>query len=32
MRCVIVEALGRVFWELKNPVDVARIESILETS
>lgn len=32
VRCVFVEALGRVFWELNNPEDVARIESILETS
>jgi 3-deoxy-manno-octulosonate cytidylyltransferase (CMP-KDO synthetase) len=27
--CVEVEAAGRVFWELNNPVDVARIESVL---
>jgi 3-deoxy-manno-octulosonate cytidylyltransferase (CMP-KDO synthetase) len=27
--CVEVEAEGRVFWELNNPVDVARIESVL---
>lgn len=27
--CVEVEARGRQFWELNNPVDVARIESIL---
>ncbi len=27
--CVEVEARGRMFWELNNPVDVARIESIL---
>jgi 3-deoxy-manno-octulosonate cytidylyltransferase (CMP-KDO synthetase) len=27
--CVEVEARGRVFWELNNPEDVARIESIL---
>jgi 3-deoxy-manno-octulosonate cytidylyltransferase (CMP-KDO synthetase) len=27
--CVEVEARGRVFWELNNPVDVARIESVL---
>lgn len=31
VRCVIVEAQGRVFWELNNPEDVARIETILET-
>ncbi|NDV02094.1 3-deoxy-manno-octulosonate cytidylyltransferase [Pseudoroseicyclus tamaricis] len=30
MRCVEVEARGRVFWELNNPVDVARIEAALE--
>lgn len=28
--CVPVEARGRVFWELNNPVDVARIESVLK--
>ncbi|MFD1344453.1 3-deoxy-manno-octulosonate cytidylyltransferase [Litorisediminicola beolgyonensis] len=28
--CVPVEARGRVFWELNNPVDVARIEAVLE--
>lgn len=27
--CVEVNAKGRVFWELNNPVDVARIESVL---
>ncbi len=27
--CVEVEGRGRVFWELNNPQDVARIESIL---
>ncbi len=27
--CVPVEARGRSFWELNNPVDVARIESVL---
>ncbi|QHQ36839.1 3-deoxy-manno-octulosonate cytidylyltransferase [Algicella marina] len=27
--CVEVEARGREFWELNNPVDVARIEAIL---
>jgi 3-deoxy-manno-octulosonate cytidylyltransferase (CMP-KDO synthetase) len=27
--CVEVEGRGRVFWELNNPADVARIESIL---
>lgn len=27
--CVEVEGRGRVFWELNNPEDVARIESIL---
>ncbi|OWU82257.1 3-deoxy-manno-octulosonate cytidylyltransferase [Oceanicola sp. 22II-s10i] len=29
VRCVEVDAKGRVFWELNNPEDVARIESIL---
>ena len=28
--CVAVEGKGRVFWELNNPVDVARIESVLK--
>ncbi len=27
--CVPVEGRGRVFWELNNPVDVGRIESVL---
>lgn len=27
--CVPVEGKGRVFWELNNPVDVARIETVL---
>lgn len=27
--CVEVEARGRVFWELNNPEDVARIEAVL---
>jgi 3-deoxy-manno-octulosonate cytidylyltransferase (CMP-KDO synthetase) len=27
--CVQVEARGRVFWELNNPADVARIEAVL---
>ncbi len=27
--CVEVDAKGRVFWELNNPVDVARIEEVL---
>jgi 3-deoxy-manno-octulosonate cytidylyltransferase (CMP-KDO synthetase) len=27
--CVEVEARGRLFWELNNPVDVARIEGVL---
>lgn len=30
VRCVIVEGRGRVFWELNNPADVARIESVLK--
>ncbi|WP_158971919.1 3-deoxy-manno-octulosonate cytidylyltransferase [Chachezhania sediminis] len=29
LRCVEVEAPGRVFWELNNPEDAPRIESIL---
>ncbi|MDI7775601.1 manno-octulosonate cytidylyltransferase [Asticcacaulis sp. EMRT-3] len=29
IRCVEVDGRGRVFWELNNPVDVARIESVL---
>jgi len=29
LRCVVVEGRGRVFWELNNPEDVARIESVL---
>ncbi|MCC6008335.1 MAG: 3-deoxy-manno-octulosonate cytidylyltransferase [Rhodobacteraceae bacterium] len=28
VRCVPVEARGRVFWELNNPEDVARLESV----
>jgi 3-deoxy-manno-octulosonate cytidylyltransferase (CMP-KDO synthetase) len=27
--CVPVEAAGRVFWELNNPIDIARIESAM---
>jgi 3-deoxy-manno-octulosonate cytidylyltransferase (CMP-KDO synthetase) len=27
----LVDAQGRVFWELNNPVDVARIEKVLQT-
>ena len=30
VRCVLVEGKGRVFWELNNPVDVARIEGVLQ--
>lgn len=30
VKCVIVEGRGRVFWELNNPEDVARIESVLK--
>lgn len=30
MACVEVDAHGRVFWELNNPEDVARIEAALE--
>lgn len=29
VRCVEVSAEGRVFWELNNPTDIARIESAL---
>ncbi|MCH2163658.1 MAG: 3-deoxy-manno-octulosonate cytidylyltransferase [Marinovum sp.] len=29
MQCVEVDARGRVFWELNNPEDVARIEAVL---
>lgn len=29
VKCVVVEARGRVFWELNNPVDVERIETVL---
>jgi 3-deoxy-manno-octulosonate cytidylyltransferase (CMP-KDO synthetase) len=30
VRCVEVDAHGRVFWELNNPTDIARIEAALE--
>lgn len=30
VKCVEVEAKGRVFWELNNPEDVSRIESVLK--
>lgn len=30
VRCVEVDARGRVFWELNNPTDVPRIEKALE--
>jgi len=30
VRCVVVEGRGRVFWELNNPADVARIEAVLK--
>ncbi|SPF81803.1 3-deoxy-manno-octulosonate cytidylyltransferase [Pseudoprimorskyibacter insulae] len=30
VRCVEVDARGRLFWELNNPEDVARIEGALE--
>ncbi|MDC0739519.1 3-deoxy-manno-octulosonate cytidylyltransferase [Cognatishimia sp. SS12] len=30
VRCVLVEGKGRVFWELNNPEDVPRIESVLK--
>ncbi len=29
VQCVTVEARGRVFWELNNPVDVGRIQAIM---
>lgn len=29
MKCVEVDARGRVFWELNNPEDIDRIESVL---
>lgn len=29
VQCCEVEARGRVFWELNNPVDVARLEKVL---
>lgn len=30
LKCVEVEARGRLFWELNNPADVDRIETILQ--
>jgi 3-deoxy-manno-octulosonate cytidylyltransferase (CMP-KDO synthetase) len=30
VKCVEVEGCGRVFWELNNPEDVARIEGVIE--
>ena len=30
VKCVEVEGRGRVFWELNNPEDVARIEGVIE--
>ncbi|MGB0532305.1 MAG: cytidylyltransferase domain-containing protein, partial [Paracoccaceae bacterium] len=30
VKCVEVDARGKVFWELNNPEDVARIESVIE--
>ena len=27
--CVEVEARGRVFWELNNPIDIGRIEAAM---
>ncbi len=30
VRCVVVEGRERVFWELNNPADVARIEAVLK--
>ncbi|MEX0409748.1 manno-octulosonate cytidylyltransferase [Aquibium sp. LZ166] len=31
VRCVPVSARGHVFWELNNPIDLVRIESVLGT-
>ena len=31
LKCVTVQGKGRVFWELNNPADVARIEQVLAT-
>ena len=30
VKCVEVDGRGRVFWELNNPEDVARIEGVIE--
>ena len=30
VKCVEVDARGKVFWELNNPEDIARIEKVLE--
>lgn len=30
LRCVEVQARGRVFWEVNNPADIARVEAALE--
>ena len=30
VQCVEVDAKGRMFWELNNPVDVGRIEEIMK--
>jgi len=30
VRCVEVDAAGHVFWELNNPIDVERIEAVLQ--
>jgi len=30
VRCVKVDARGRVFWELNNPIDIARVEAALK--
>jgi 3-deoxy-manno-octulosonate cytidylyltransferase (CMP-KDO synthetase) len=29
VKCVEVDGRGRVFWELNNPEDVARIEQVI---
>jgi 3-deoxy-manno-octulosonate cytidylyltransferase (CMP-KDO synthetase) len=29
VHCIPVETRGRVFWEVNNPVDVARVEAAL---
>jgi 3-deoxy-manno-octulosonate cytidylyltransferase (CMP-KDO synthetase) len=31
VKCVEVDARSKVFWELNNPEDVGRIESVIES-